>query len=113
MSSSFSARYRGIELYIWILRSWSDVSTLPHIRSSRKRILLIFLLIRYTGARLNEVLTLDLSKQFDISKRVIRYDNLKSTKDLGQPEVQISSELVAEMQAILNEPAFAKEVCPC
>ena len=91
-------------------RSWSDVSTFPQIRSSRKRILLIFLLIRYTGARLNEVLTLDLSKQFDISKRVIRYDNLKSTKGLGQREVQISSELVAEMQAILNEPAFIKQV---
>ncbi|MGC8604452.1 MAG: TOBE domain-containing protein, partial [Desulfomonilaceae bacterium] len=91
-------------------RSWSDVSTLPHIRSSRKRILLIFLLIRYTGARLNEVLTLDISKQFDISKRVIRYDNLKSTKGSGQREVQISSELVVEIQKILQEPAFVKEV---
>ncbi len=91
-------------------RSWSDVSTLPHIRSSRKRILLIFLLIRYTGARLNEVLTLDLEKHLDVSKRVIRYDKLKSTKALGQREVQISGELMAQIQDILNEPDFVIQV---
>jgi molybdate transport system regulatory protein len=91
-------------------RSWSDVSTLPHIRISRKRILLIFLLIRYTGARLNEVLTLDFEKHLDVEKRVIRYDKLKSTKGPGQREVQISGELMAEILDILNDPAFAKQV---
>jgi len=90
-------------------RSWSDISTLPHIRSSRKRILLIFLLIRYTGARLNEVLTLDLEKHLDVEKRVIRYDKLKSIKGSHQREVQISSNLMAEIQDILNEQAFLKQ----
>ncbi len=54
-------------------RSWSDAPSRSDIRASRKRILLIFLLIRYTGARLNEVLTLDLSKHIDFSRGVVRY----------------------------------------
>ena len=89
-------------------RSWSDVSTLSHIRSSRKRILLIFLLIRYTGARLNEVLSLDLRKCLDVSRRSIRYDRIKDTDSSSQREVQISFELISEIQTILNEPAFSE-----
>ena len=54
-------------------RSWAEVPSRADVRASRKRILLIFLLIRYTGARLHEVLTLDLSKQVDVSKGVVRY----------------------------------------
>jgi len=41
------------------LREWADCSSRPDLMLSRKRVLLIFLLIRYTGARLNEVLGLD------------------------------------------------------
>ena len=89
-------------------RSWSDVSTLSHVRSSRKRILLIFLLIRYTGARLNEVLTLDLRKCLDVSRRSIRYDRIKDADSSSQREVQISFELISEIQTILNEPAFSE-----
>ena len=42
-------------------REWAD-SRRRILGFSRKRVLLIFLLIRYTGARLNEVLDLDLKK---------------------------------------------------
>ena len=43
-------------------RKWADSPRRPDLGSSRKRVLLIFLLIRYTGARLNEVLDLDLRR---------------------------------------------------
>ncbi|MDR3605408.1 MAG: TOBE domain-containing protein [Syntrophaceae bacterium] len=89
--------------------SWTEASRRPDVYSSRKRILLIFLLIRYTGARLNEVLSLDLRRCLDVSKRSIRYDKIKAADSSSQREVQISSELMSEIQAILNEPAFNEQ----
>jgi len=53
-------------------------SSRSDIHASRQRILMIFLLIRYTGARLNEVLALDLRKDIDMSGRVVRYGILLS-----------------------------------
>ena len=40
-------------------REWTEATSRSDIRMSRRRILLIFLLIRYTGAKLSEVLGLD------------------------------------------------------
>ncbi len=40
-------------------RQWLEAAARPDVRLSRKRIVLIFLLIRYTGAKLNEVLALN------------------------------------------------------
>ena len=62
-------------------RSWAEDSPRADVRASRKRILLIFLLIRYTGARLNEVLTLDLSKHLDVTKGVVRYRDIETVEN--------------------------------
>jgi molybdate transport system regulatory protein len=83
-------------------RSWSEAPSRPDVRASRKRILLIFLLIRYTGARLNEVLTLDLTKHIDVSQGVVRYGNADEADRSSQREVQISSELMSEIQGTLT-----------
>ncbi|MBI4965638.1 MAG: TOBE domain-containing protein [Desulfomonile tiedjei] len=91
-------------------RSWADASPRADTRTSRRRILLIFLLIRYTGARLNEVLTLDLRKHIDVSKRVVHYGNVKEADNRPHREVQISSELMSEIQMALNDSAFGEEV---
>lgn len=91
-------------------RTWSEASSRPDVRSSRKRILLIFLLIRYTGARLNEVLTLDLKKDIGFSYRVVRYGNAEADDGSSQREVQISWELVSEIQETLADRAFATSV---
>ena len=88
-------------------RSWSEMPSRHDVRASRKRILLIFLLIRYTGARLNEVLALDLSKHIDLSKGVVRYGNAHETDRTSQREVQISSELASEIQKTSSDLAFA------
>ena len=90
-------------------RSWTEDSARADVRESRKRILLIFLLIRYTGARLNEVLGLDLSKNVDVAKRVVRYGDVEATKGSPQREVQISSELMSEIQDATNDPAVGGE----
>jgi molybdate transport system regulatory protein len=91
------------------LRSWAEDSPRADVRVSRKRILLIFLLIRYTGARLNEVLTLDLSKHLDVTKGVVRYRDIEAAENASQREVQISSELMSEIQETINDPAVEGE----
>jgi len=91
-------------------RSWSDASSRPDVRSSRKRILLIFLLIRYTGARLNEVLSLDLSKHIDFSRGLVRYGTAEAADGFYKREVQISWELVSEIQETLADPTFVTNV---
>ncbi len=90
-------------------RSWSEASLRADVRVSRKRILLIFLLIRYTGARLNEVLNLDLRKHVDVSKGFVRYGNVQRANDWPQREVQISLELISEIQMALNDPIFTDQ----
>ncbi len=90
-------------------RSWAEVSRRSDVRASRKRILLIFLLIRYTGARLNEVLALNLSKDLDMSTQIVRYGNVAGADELPQREVQISPELAAEIQRTRDDPAVGED----
>ena len=90
-------------------RLWERASSRADVRISRKRILLIFLLIRYTGARLNEVLALNLRKDIDASKRIVRYRNISGANSSPAREVQISSELMSEIQETLDEPTYAKK----
>ncbi len=91
-------------------RSWANASSRADVQASRQRILLIFLLIRYTGARLNEVLILDLGKDMDKKKRIVRYRNSVQTANTATREVQLSSELVSEIQRILEESGSSEDV---
>jgi len=93
-------------------RSWATASSRADARASRKRILLIFLLIRYTGARLNEVLALNLTKDFDGPRQIVRFGTAGEMDDSSGREVQISSELVSEIREALEEPAFGEEIGP-
>jgi len=90
-------------------RTWSEASSRLDILASRKRILLIFLLIRYTGARLHEVLALDLRKHIDLTARVVWYGSASSAGDGQRREVQIASELMSEIRAALDHPGFGGE----
>jgi len=90
-------------------RSWAEDSPRADVRASRRRILVIFLIIRYTGARLNEVLTLDLSKHLDVTNGVVRYRDIEAVENASQREVQISSELMSEIQETMNDLAVARE----
>jgi molybdate transport system regulatory protein len=84
-------------------RSWADVSDRLDIKSSRKRILLIFLLLRHTGARLSEVLYLDPSSDIDYQNHLVRL--CKGGGQSGQPcrEVEIPEELSAEIQKSIDD----------
>jgi len=84
-------------------RSWAEAADRLDIKSSRKRILLIFLLIRHTGARLSEVLYLAPSNDIDYKNNLVRL--CKGGAKSGRPcrEVEISEALSAEIQKTLDD----------
>jgi molybdate transport system regulatory protein len=89
-------------------RKWASSSPRSDVRISRKRILLIFLLIRYTGARLSEVLAIDPRRDIDTARSSVRYGKATESDDGSRREVQISSELMSEIAAMGNDPDLAK-----
>ena len=89
-------------------RSWAEAPDRPDIGLSRRRILLIFLLIRHTGARLSEVLHLDPSGDIDYKNHIVRL--CKGVAGSGRPcrEVEISGALSLEIQKTLDDPELKR-----
>ena len=85
-------------------RAWAEATTRADLRQSRRRILLIFLLIRYTGAKLNEVLALDPFADLDPNRQSVFFRS--PGEGAGQREVQVSAGLCREMQAALTDADF-------
>jgi len=83
-------------------RSWSEEAARPDVRLSRKRIVLIFLLVRYTGAKLSEVLALDMQRALDLRKRCVVF---------GNREVQIAQHVAQTLQDFLRADAEALRHC--
>ena len=54
-------------------------------RLSRQRILLIFLLIRYTGAKLNQVLALDPFQDLDHQRQLVVFGKAEGSPGRGTP----------------------------
>jgi molybdate transport system regulatory protein len=84
------------------LREWADSPRRPGHGFSRRRILLIFLLIRYTGARLSEVLGLDLKKDIDLQTHAVRFRKGAGPGARGARDVQLPEGVSAEIQGILE-----------
>lgn len=89
-------------------RSWAELPNRSDIKLSRKRILLVFLLIRHAGAKLSEALHLDPSEDIDYKKHIVRL--CKGGDESGRPcrEVEISEALSAEVQKTLDAPELKK-----
>lgn len=87
-------------------RSWADAPLRSDTRRSRERILAIFLLIRNTGARLNEVLSLRPS-EIDFTKHMVRLCKGGANKRRRCRDVEISETLSSELHKILNDPESA------
>ena len=83
-------------------RKWANSPSGINRKLSRARILLIFLLIRYTGARLNEILSLNSMKDIDFKNRRILFRK-KNIDDGGGREVQIPELLADEIKTTLSE----------
>jgi len=88
-------------------RSYAENSRRKDVILSRKKVLLVFLMIRYTGAKLNEVLSLDPFEDIDWSKGMISF-GAKNTGDEAR-KVQVSKALLDELRQIINELEFEKK----
>ncbi|PKN30344.1 MAG: transporter [Deltaproteobacteria bacterium HGW-Deltaproteobacteria-21] len=83
--------------------SWADAPLRSDTRRSRERILAIFLLIRNTGARLNEVLSLKPS-DIDFKNHMVQLCKGGAKRSGPCREVEISEALSSELDKILNGP---------
>ncbi len=91
-------------------REWVDNSSRADIRFSRQRILIIFLLIRYTGAKLNEVLVLNPFKDIDWVQHTVFLRGSPTGTNANHREVQISKTLSIEIQGTLAELSFRESL---
>ncbi|MDX9788575.1 MAG: TOBE domain-containing protein [Desulfobacterales bacterium] len=85
-------------------REWAESSPRADVRLSRRRILFIFLLIRYTGAKLSEVLALNPFEDIDPVRRAIFFRGNVAGMDSSSREVQVSETLSREIQDALADP---------
>ena len=85
-------------------RHWAEDSPRRDVRLSRRRILLIFLLIRYTGAKLNEILALD--PFTGIQGQTICIRPLEVAPEECARKITIAESLADEIRETLNDPDF-------
>jgi molybdate transport system regulatory protein len=87
-------------------RAWSRATPRRDVQLSRRRILIVFLLIRYSAAKLNEVLALNPFEDIDFDRHTVIFRNNGLETDLSSREVQISEKLSREIREALADPAF-------
>jgi molybdate transport system regulatory protein len=89
-------------------RDWTNDNSRLDFNWSRKRILLVFLLIRYTGAKLNEVLRLNPSRDIDVNHRLILFRKSAGSSGRLSRKIEISEAFSSEIRTLLNDPFLKK-----
>jgi molybdate transport system regulatory protein len=89
-------------------REWVNSASRTDQHYSRQRILLIFLLIRYTGAKLNEVLALNPFEAIDPVRHTVLFRGNTASTGSNPREVQVSETLSDEIQVMLEDASFSK-----
>lgn len=87
-------------------RKWAEDAQGGDMRLSRLRVLIIFLLIRYTGAKLNEVLHLRPALDCDFKRRRVRFQGTGHHATAMPRTVQLSAALSRELEILLAGPCF-------
>lgn len=90
-------------------RNWVEAARRSDVRSSRRRILLIFLFIRYTGAKLSEVLSLDPNRDIDFENKAVAFGFRQKGSRRPRRSVQLSETLCHEIRAIIAASRLQKE----
>lgn len=87
-------------------RQWAEDSPRRDVRLSRRRILLVFLLIRSTGAKLNEILALDPFTDIDPNQQTVCIRDPDSAERSCGREISIAGPLTQEIRETLADPLF-------
>jgi molybdate transport system regulatory protein len=92
-------------------RTWAQTPERADLRLSRKRILLIFLLVRYTGAKLHEVLALDTAKAPAAENPLVVFE--KRQVQIPPHAAEAVRELLRELdksavRGVAVDPAFVR-----
>ena len=90
-------------------RLWATAPKRRDHQSSRSRILLIFLIIRYTAAKLNEVFSLTPAKDFDFKKHTVRLCKAGYEENLSCRKIQIPETVSREIKKILDDQEFGTD----
>jgi molybdate transport system regulatory protein len=86
-------------------RSWIAATSSRSFRFSRKRVLLVFLLIRYAGVKLGEALGLDEVEDVDLGQRQLHLHKRSTGTDRVLP---LPAKVVDEFAALLTEEQYAR-----
>jgi len=103
------------------IRHWTGRNARPDVRASRLRVLLAYLLLRWTGAKLGEVLALDDRLDLDLAAGVVHFrkesgqgeereqarDKRRDGRQAGR-EVRLPEPAVREMAEVLADPGLAR-----
>lgn len=81
-------------------RRWAEESPRRDVRASRRRILVIFLLIRYTAGKLSEVLMLNPLRDINYTRPSVLYGGSGPDASAGAREVPISESLLREILSL-------------
>lgn len=87
-------------------RQWAENSPRRDVLFSRRRILIVFLLIRYTGAKLNEILSLDPFTDIDVKQQLVCIRECDAGERGCIRKIAIAEHLSIEIQTALGDALF-------
>lgn len=87
-------------------RKWTDAASRMNVLQSRQRVLIIFLMIRYSGAKLNEVLQLDPFQDIDFVNQFVLFGRKQEKSCRSARKVLLPKALCEEIQSIITSSAF-------
>ena len=90
-------------------RKWVTDSSRADVRFSRRRILITFLLIRYTGAKLKEVLAVNPFTDIDSQNHAVIYCSSGPETGVKPRTVHLSETLCNEIQKLIRTPGSKKQ----
>lgn len=91
-------------------RQWAEDSPRKDVRLSRRRVLLVFLLIRYTAAKLNEILALDPFTDIDATRQTVCIRHPDDDHQACAREISIAEHLSQEIRQALADPLFRESL---
>ena len=85
---------------------WMHQAKRPDTKLSRMRIRMIFILVRYTGGKLSEVLSINPSSDIDSDHKVIVFPQSKAAPDRPGREVPVPENVFAELKSMMTDRDF-------